>query len=113
MATIALYNSVFHAARALLYKDGVREKSHYCLQKYIEQEYGKTKKLSSEELSLFDLLRGLRQEVQYNVTRVKIDEDLDELYNKAEGFVERVKGLLVRKAEEGKEQPDENDNPTK
>lgn len=31
MAIIALYNSVFHSARALLFLDGVKEKSHYCM----------------------------------------------------------------------------------
>lgn len=94
VATITLYNAAFHAARALLYKDGIKEKSHYCLQKYLEENYGKSGKLSSDELSLFDLLRGMRQEVQYNVTKVRIEEDLDELYNKTEVFIEKVKGLL-------------------
>ena len=31
MATISAYYSMFHAARALLYSKGYREKSHFCL----------------------------------------------------------------------------------
>jgi len=97
MAAIAMYNAAFHAARALLYLHGVKEKSHYCLQKYLEEKFGKKGMLSSEDLSLFDLLRGLRQEVQYNVTRVKFEENLSGLYDKTEKFIEKVKGIVKSK----------------
>ena len=94
MAAIAMYNAAFHAARALLYLDGVKEKSHYCLQKYLEAKFGKKELLSSEELSLFDLLRGIRQEVQYNVSKVKFEENLNELYDKTESFIEKAKKIV-------------------
>lgn len=94
MAVIALYNSVFHAARSLLHINGVKEKSHYCLQKYLEEKFGKNKPLSDEDLSLFDLLRGMRQEVQYNVSRIEIEDDLDMLYNKSESFIEKIKKIV-------------------
>lgn len=96
MTAIALYNAVFHAARALLYRDGVKEKSHYCLQKYLEEKYEKQKLLAAEDVSLFDVLRGIRQEVQYNVTRIKFEEDLNELYDKTEQFIEKIKKILSR-----------------
>ncbi|MEW6294673.1 MAG: HEPN domain-containing protein [Candidatus Diapherotrites archaeon] len=76
MALIALYNSVFHAARALLYLDEIKEKSHYCLQKYLETHYVSSKMLSREDISMFDLLRGLRQEVQYNVIKTEFPKKL-------------------------------------
>lgn len=94
MAAIAMYNAAFHAARALLYLDGIKEKSHYCLQKYLEEKFGKKGILSPEELSLFDLLRGIRQEVQYNVTRVEFEENLNELCDKTEKFIEHVKKIV-------------------
>ena len=94
MASIAMYHVVFHAARALLYLNGVKERSHYCLQMYLEEKYIKNKKLDSSDLSLFDLLRGLRQEVQYNVTKIKFEHDLNDLYNKTEKFVEKIKRII-------------------
>ncbi len=97
MATIALYSSIFHAGRALLFQQGVKEKSYYCLQKYLEEKFVKTKILNEEELSLFDLLRGMRQEIQYNVTKIKLEENIEELYNKTENFVEKIKKLLLKK----------------
>lgn len=96
MSAIALYNAVFHAARAILFKDGIKEKSHYCLQKYLEQNYEKQKLLDSNDISLFDILRGIRQEVQYNVTRIKLEENLNELYNKTEEFIEKTKKIISK-----------------
>jgi len=81
-------------AGALLYLEGIKERSHYCLQKYLEQKFGKKGMLGSEELSLFDLLRGIRQEVQYNVAKVKFEEDLNELYGKTEKFIESAKKIV-------------------
>lgn len=94
VAAITLYNAAFHAARALLYLDGVKEKSHYCLQKYLEEKFGKKGILTNSELSLFDRLRGMRQEVQYNVIKVKFEEDLNDFYNKTEKFIEKIKGIV-------------------
>ncbi len=31
------YMAMFHSARAILFRDGVREKSHYCLARYLEK----------------------------------------------------------------------------
>lgn len=98
MAIIAMYNSVFHAARALLYLEGVGEKSHYCLQKYIEEKFSGKGLLSDKDLSLFDLLRGMRQETQYNLRRIPLEEDFSELYNKAEAFVEKAKKIVLGSA---------------
>ncbi len=39
MATIALYNAFFHTARALLFRDGIKERSHFCVARYIEEKY--------------------------------------------------------------------------
>ena len=94
MAAIAMYNAAFHAARALLYLNGVKERSHYCLQKYLEERFGKVGLLDSEDLSLFDLLRGIRQEIQYNVSKVKFEENLNELYDKTEKFIEKTKKIV-------------------
>ena len=39
MSVLALYNAFFHAARALLFKDGIKERSHFCVARYVESEY--------------------------------------------------------------------------
>ena len=94
-ALIALYNAAFHAARALLYNEGFKEKSHYCLQKFLEENFQKKGLLSSKDIALFDALRGLRQEIQYDVYRTQVEEDLNELCGKTEEFIEKIKQILT------------------
>jgi len=53
-STITAYYSIFHAARALLYHKGYREKSHHFLLVAIDALYVETEKLPSV------LARGLR-----------------------------------------------------
>ncbi len=39
-AILTAYTSMFHIARALLYKDGVQEKSHYAVYFYLKERCG-------------------------------------------------------------------------
>lgn len=57
MAFIALYNASFHAARAILFRDGVKERSHYCVSKYIEEKYGEKEIITLRQAVVLDSLR--------------------------------------------------------
>lgn len=94
MALIALYNAVFHSGRALLYNEGFREKSHYCLQKFLEESFVSKGMLSGNDTGLFDALRELRQEVQYDTVRVEITQDLNELFDSSEQFIQKSKRII-------------------
>jgi uncharacterized protein (UPF0332 family) len=59
-ALMAVYMGYFHAARAVLFRDGIREKSHYCIGIYLET-YVEKGLLEEEWIALFDHIRGLRQ----------------------------------------------------
>jgi len=39
---VSSYTGMFHSARALLFKDGITERSHACVIAYLSKEYGKT-----------------------------------------------------------------------
>jgi uncharacterized protein (UPF0332 family) len=58
------YNSAFHAARALLFSKGFREKSHACLIIALGDLFKNDHKISSL-LNTFDQLRLSRHDVQY------------------------------------------------
>ena len=45
---LASYMVMFHAARAILFLDGFREKSHACVARYLEEKYVKTGKLDKK-----------------------------------------------------------------
>ena len=64
-ATIQAYYAMFHAARALLYAEGYREKSHYCLSVALLELYVDTGKLPLSMVKDFDRAILLREEADY------------------------------------------------
>jgi len=92
-ATIQGYYSMFHSARALLYRRGYREKSHAALSVAIRELYS-----GELELSLidgFEEAMNLRQEADYGL---KFSEaGATETVEGAERFLGRVKELLESK----------------
>ena len=44
-SVLASYMVMFHSARAILFHDGYREKSHACVARYLEEKYVKTGEL--------------------------------------------------------------------
>ena len=85
---------MFHAARAILFRDGWREKSHYCISRYLEEKYVKAGRLERERVDLLDSLRELRHEDQYDVTYFATEEEAKEALNVAFEFVERMENVL-------------------
>ena len=65
MALVNAYASMFHACRALLFKDGVQEKSHFCLIAYVKEKYVKTGLLPAGIITLMDAFREQRHDVFY------------------------------------------------
>jgi uncharacterized protein (UPF0332 family) len=64
-ATIQSYYSMFHSARALLFKKGYREKSHYALFLAIRELY--SKEIESSLITRFEQGMELRQEADYGL----------------------------------------------
>lgn len=96
MAFIALYNASFHAARALLFKDGVKERSHYCVNKYIEEKYQEKELITLRQSIILDSLREKRNSIQYSLEQSEIEENLEEIYNEVEGIIEKVKEIIKK-----------------
>lgn len=64
-ATIQIYYSMFHSARALLYAKNLREHSHYCLIAAIKTLYVETKQISVRILLSFHEAKNLREDADY------------------------------------------------
>ena len=90
---MAAYMGYFHAARAILFRDGVREKSHYCIGVYIEY-YCEKKILEDEWVLLFDHMRTLRQSDQYSLEARPTIEEVRQAICGAEKFIERMDQLV-------------------
>lgn len=94
LTVISLYNSFFHVSRALLFKDGIKERSHFCVARYIESEYIKKKLLDSIFLNAFETLMSIRKNVQYSTEKTIIDDDLNEFYNICEKYISKVEVMI-------------------
>lgn len=64
-ATIQIYYSMFHSARALLYAKNLREHSHYCLIAAIKTLYVETKQIPVSFLEGLQEAKNLREEADY------------------------------------------------
>lgn len=97
-ALIAAYTSMFHASRALLYKDGVKERSHYCLCEYVKEKYGGT--IEAKYLVELNILRSQRHQVLYgdeDIVRKEVAEvEAESAIALASGFLDSVKTLLKK-----------------
>jgi uncharacterized protein (UPF0332 family) len=96
---VAVYMGYFHSARAVLYHDGIREKSHYCIGVYLET-YVEKKQLEEEWVVLFDHMRGLRQADQYSLDARPTEQEAAAAVEGADRFINRMEELIrdVRKA---------------
>jgi len=94
IAVLSLYNAFFHVSRALLFKDGVKERSHYCVARYIDSVYVEKNKLNKKFLNAFESLMGLRKNIQYSTERTIVDDDLNEYYDICGEFISEVEVLI-------------------
>jgi len=87
------YLAIFHSARAILFRDGVREKSHYCIARYLEK-YVEEDTLEEEWVILLDRMREIRHMDQYTLHYHATEEEATSSLNSATKFVQRMKLLL-------------------
>lgn len=92
-AISSAYLAVFHSARAVLFRDGVREKSHYCIGLYL-QRYVEDGILEEDWPMLFDRIRSVRHADQYSFSAMPTVEEVQASIDLAERFIERMERLL-------------------
>jgi uncharacterized protein (UPF0332 family) len=89
-AIIQGYYSMFHAARALVYSKGFREKSHYALLVALRELFGN--QLESELIENFEEAMSLREEADYGL--IFSEEGATSIVNNAGKFLNKVKEIL-------------------
>lgn len=95
-AISSAYLAVFHSARAVLFRDGVREKSHYCIGLYL-QRYVEDGTLEEDWPMLFDRIRSVRHADQYSFIALPTVNEVQAGIDLAERFIERMERLLREK----------------
>jgi uncharacterized protein (UPF0332 family) len=94
-AVISAYASMFHSARALLFRDGVKERSHYAVYVYLKEKYSGS--LGEAALNEFSALRMQRHEVLYGFfgdSGAISRSDAQQIVSAAKSFLSDVKRVL-------------------
>jgi len=90
-ATIQSYYAGFHAVRALLFGQGYRERSHYCLIKAIYALFVDEGLLEARLIRLLEKIKALREKADYELEYSKAGAEkalhvAEELLQKVEEF---------------------------
>lgn len=93
MTVINLYSSMFHSSRAILFKDGFKERSHYAIYVYLREKY--SDKIEPKFLNELNLLRLERHEIFYGFDEIETDEKTaKKLIGLVENFINVIKKLI-------------------
>lgn len=93
-AVVTAYTAMFHAARALLFRDGYKERSHYAVYVYLKEKYGD--RIEQKFISELNFMRMERHDAMYGLEE---REEARESGARAglvlvEGFLSAVERLL-------------------
>jgi uncharacterized protein (UPF0332 family) len=97
MAVVAVYTSMFHASRALLFRDGIRERSHLCVIAYLVENYPGLKPY----IQTLDLYRRSRHMMLYGIDVSAVAEDARQGILAAGQFQKAVETELAKPPSSG------------
>lgn len=93
-AIISAYTSMFHAGRALLFKDGFKERSHFAVYVFVNQKYAT--QIERKYVNELDSLRLQRHELMYGLEK-NVDaqeENADTAIKLASGFLNSIQKII-------------------
>ena len=90
---LSAYTSMFHCARAVLYNEGVQEKSHYGVYAYLREKF--SNKIPLELLNSFNSLRGDRHEVLYGFQEYVSKKKVERAILDCEEFLGIIEEMLI------------------
>ena len=91
-AILESYMAMFHASRALLYKDGIQEKSHFAVFIYLKEKY--KNKIPLHILNLLNIHRTERHEAMYGLEYKPTEEDALTAIEDANAFVREIEKCI-------------------
>lgn len=89
---IESYMAMFHASRAILYKDGIQEKSHFAIYIYLKEKY--SDKIPLHILNFLNIHRTERHETLYGLEYKPEKQDSITAIEDANLFVNEINKLF-------------------
>ncbi len=91
---LASYEAMFHAARSLLIRDGFRERSHYCVARYVENKYVGAGLLDIKIIDILDNYRELRHDIAYRLEFDAGEGDASKAVKNASKVVNSIRKIV-------------------
>jgi uncharacterized protein (UPF0332 family) len=97
-SVVSSYSSMFQAARAILFKEGVIEKNHFCVVLYLTEHHSAD--LGTDLISWLDTYRLERHQWFYGVESLGTNiEESEAAIRRAGDFLEKAEKILALKCE--------------
>ena len=87
LAVVSIYTSMFHAARAILFRDGIKERSHICIIIYLKERYPTLE----DYVKVLDSYRRTRHTALYGIDSDINKDDATYGIDLAKKFIKAVK----------------------
>ena len=81
---------MFHAARSLLFRDGVKERSHLCVISYLQDTYPTLRRLANQ----LDTYRRNRHNTLYALDFLISEEEAQQAIDDAERFHHHIQNTI-------------------
>ena len=78
---------MFHAARAILFRDGIKERSHECIPVYLKETYPQLETLAN----ILDSYRRFRHDAIYGLDFAIDDKEAKAALDSAKEILEKIK----------------------
>ena len=93
VAVVMAYTAMFHSFRALLFINGIKERSHICLFEYVKENFPNLKDLAKEA----DVYRRFRHTALYGLDILVSKNDAVGALRLADKIIASVTGILEGK----------------
>src|SRR3989337_2084830 len=87
VVAISSYSSMFHSARAILFRDGIKERSHECIPVYLVEKYPELETLAN----ILDSYRRFRHDAIYGLDFAKDEKEARASLETSKEFLEKIK----------------------
>jgi len=91
VVVISSYTAMFHAARAMLFRDGIKERSHECVPIYLKEKYPDMERFAN----ILDSYRRLRHDAVYGLDFVIDFAEAQAALNFAKDFLKKIKSIIL------------------
>ncbi len=87
VVAVLSYTAMFHAARAILFKDGIKERSHECIPVYLKEKYPELE----TSANVLDSYRRFRHDAIYGLDFVIDENEARACLETSKEFLEKIK----------------------